>query len=92
MDNDKRFLRLVTAADRGRNLAHLVNTREVEQFFRDYERECLDMIVDANADDDGVRREAGLRLKAMRTFERELKSAVETGKRAQKKVEVLRNE
>lgn len=92
MTIDKRLIKLVDVADRSRGLEALLKDPEVRSFFESYEHECMNMIADADADDDEARREAGLRLKAMRLMRRELESAVASGKRASEKIKELQKD
>jgi len=59
----------------------------VQAFFAEYERRCIEQLVEADPNDDDARRSAGLRLQAMRTLMDDMTRRIETGRRAAEKIE-----
>ena len=86
-----RDLTLVDRAYRGSGIEPLMDHPEVQKFFADYERRCVDAIAFAEPSEEGTRFDASMKLKAMRAFKSEMESAVATGRRAAEKLEGLEN-
>ena len=82
-----KFLRLVNVADKAQGLSALLQHEEVQSFFAEYERRCIEKLVEADPNDDDARRAAGLRLQAMRTLMDDMTRRIETGRRAAEKIE-----
>ena len=86
MKHESRFLRLVSTADRGRSLAEFMRSEEVLRFFAEYEDGCVQAIAECEPNDDEGRRNAGLKLQAMRALVKDIEAAVAASERAQKKI------
>jgi len=65
---------------------------EVQGFFADYEARQVDEIVTRSPDDNEGRRDAALRLAAMRELKSAMEAIVSSGDRATRKLELLNNE
>ncbi len=87
-----RNLRLANQSVRGDGLRHFLEHHEVQEFFKRFEAECVERIAQCEANDDDERRDAGLKLTAMRSLHREMREIVNQGDRAKSKLENLENE
>lgn len=85
----ERSARLVDQADRGNGLAPFLEHPDVEQFVKEYEAKQIKAIAAAAPSDDETRRDAGLKIQAIRALMDEMRGIVATGRRAAETLEGL---
>lgn len=85
-------MRLADQAYKAAGLEPLLDHPDVQEFFANHERRCVDAIANAEPGDDATRFDAAMKLKAMRTFRAKMEDIVATGRRAAEKLEGLEND
>jgi hypothetical protein len=85
----ERGTRLVEQAYRSEGLAPFFMHDDVQQFFKLYEAGCVNEIAVADANDDDVRRNAGMKLQAMRQLKQHIAEIIATGERAKVTLEKI---
>ena len=81
--------RLIDQAYRSEGLAPFFMHDDVQQFFAVYEAGCVNDIVAAGVNDDDARRDAGVRLVAMRQLKKHMAEIIATGERAKLALEKI---
>lgn len=84
-----RSTRLIEQAYRSQGLAPFFMHDDVQHFFDVYERGCVNEIAAADANDDDARRNAGLKLQAMRRLHQHMTDIIATGERARQTLEQI---
>ena len=85
----ERGTRLVDQAYRSEGLAPFFMHDDVQHFFSFYEAGCVNEIAAADANDDDARRNAGMKLQAMRRLKQHMADIIATGERAKVTLEKI---